>query len=44
MKMQYTYWNSTQLQKKKEILPFATTWMNLSEVSQRETSTAMYYK
>ena len=30
--------------KKNKILPFATTWMTPSEISQRETNTAVCYK
>ena len=43
-----TQWNTVQPWKKKEILPLATTWMNLdgimfSKISQTKTNTVRYY-
>ena len=34
----YTQWNITQPVKEKEILPFATTWMDLEDVMLSEIS------
>ena len=44
----YPQWNIIQPQKRKEILPFETTWTNLEgimlrEINQRKTNTACFH-
>ena len=34
----HTHWNITQLYKKKKIMLFAATWMDLEVITQREVS------